>query len=255
MIQICALASGSNGNCYYVGNERHAVLIDAGISRKQVLLRMKQRNLDPEKIMAIFISHEHSDHACGVRVLSQKLSVPVFMTAITHKNSRPHNRPDSYRPFLPGDVVEVASLKIHTFSKWHDAVEPCSFVVECEGAKVGVMTDIGEPCNNVIQQVAQCDAIFIESNYDEKMLWEGAYPPHLKVRVAGKRGHLSNVQAASLIANHASERLKHVCLSHLSADNNHPQLAMDTFSHLHHRHSVVLTSRFEATKVICFTAG
>lgn len=250
MLQICALASGSNGNCYYIGNDRHAVLIDVGISRRQVLVRMKAKGLDPSKVMGIFISHEHSDHSCGVRVLSEKLSVPVYMTAITHKNSRPHNRPDSYKPFVPGDCVTIGSLTVHTFAKWHDAVEPCSFVVDDGQTRVGVMTDIGAPCDNVKLHVSSCDAVFIESNYDEKMLREGAYPPHLKARVAGNRGHLSNDQAVRLIEECATQRLQLVCLSHLSAENNIPQLALDSFGHLSNRHTIVLTDRYAPADVL-----
>ncbi|MFT3739635.1 MAG: MBL fold metallo-hydrolase [Breznakibacter sp.] len=250
MVQICALASGSNGNCYYVGNREHAVLIDAGISRRQVLERMRKRGLDPSKIMGIFISHEHSDHACGIRVLSQKLSVPVFMTRITYKNSREQHRPDQYHAFTPGESIQVGNLTVHTFSKLHDAAEPCSFVVEYDHTKVGVMTDIGSPCDNVKSHVPDCDAIFLESNYDEKMLWSGPYPQYLKVRVAGQRGHLSNDQAVQLIAEHASERLRYICLSHLSAENNLPQLALESFKDLAHKHRVVLTDRYAAANVI-----
>lgn len=253
MIQICALASGSNGNCYYVGNQQHAVLIDAGISRRQVMERMKKRGLDASKVMAIFISHEHSDHSCGVRVLSQKLSVPVYMTKITYNNSREQHRPAQYRPFSPGETVRVGSLAVHTFNKLHDAVDPCSFVVEYQHVRVGVMTDIGLPCDNVKQHVASCDALFLESNYDDKMLWEGPYPQYLKVRVAGNHGHLSNSQAVQLVSDYATERLRYICLSHLSAENNLPQLALESFNHLTHKHQVVLTDRYAAAGVIELT--
>jgi phosphoribosyl 1,2-cyclic phosphodiesterase len=252
MVQFCALASGSNGNCYYVGNDQHAVLVDAGISRRQVVDRMKSKGLDPKKIKAIFISHEHSDHACGVRVLSEKLGVPVYMTKITFNNSREQNRPEKYTPFAPGDIVSVGSLQVHTFKKRHDAVDPCSFVVEAHGIRVGVMTDIGSVCDSVTTHVAACDAIFLESNYDEQMLWDGPYPDYLKVRVAGKLGHLSNAQAAELIQQHASDRLKHISLSHLSAENNLPNLALESFKHLEQKHKVVLTNRYAPADVFTF---
>jgi phosphoribosyl 1,2-cyclic phosphodiesterase len=250
MVQICALASGSNGNCYYIGNQEHAVLVDAGISRRQVIERMKLKGLDPSRIAAIFISHEHSDHSCGVRVLSEKLDVPVYMTKTTFNNSRAHQRPEKYLPFTPGDVVTVGSLNVHTFGKRHDAVDPCSFVVEASSLRVGVLTDLGSVCEIVSGHVANCDALFLESNYDEQMLWNGPYPAYLKTRVAGNHGHLSNTQAAELVEMHGSARLKHIFLSHLSAENNLPQLALKSFSHLTHRHNVVLTNRYAPADVV-----
>lgn len=249
MIEICALASGSNGNCYYIGNEHDAVLVDVGISRKEVLIRLKEMNLDPLKIKAIFISHEHSDHSKGVRVLSQKLNVPVYMTSITFNNSFPANQPEKYVPFKPSDVIEVGSLKVHTFAKKHDAVDPCSFVVEAGGKHIGVFTDIGEPCDNVKQFTAMCHALFLEANYDEKMLWEGTYPYYLKNRVASKRGHLSNIQAVELVENHAANHLKVIYLSHLSAENNTPEMAMMAFKPLNEKFQVLLTNRYAPSGV------
>jgi phosphoribosyl 1,2-cyclic phosphodiesterase len=249
MVQICALASGSNGNCYYIGDEYDAVLVDAGISRRQVIDRMKEMGLKPEKVRGVFISHEHSDHSRGVRVLAQKLNIPVFMTAITFNNSFPVNQPEKYIPFRPSDVVELGSIKIHTFSKSHDAVEPCSFVIEVQDKYIGVLTDIGEPCSNVQQYVGKCHALFLEANYDEKMLWEGGYPPHLKHRVASKRGHLSNVQALQLVQDHAGEHLQIIYLSHLSEENNTPEIAKSAFQSLQHKHKVLLTNRYAPSGV------
>ena len=249
MVQICALASGSNGNCYYVGNDQDAVLVDVGISRRQVLDRIKQVGLLSPKIKAIFITHEHSDHSRGVKLLSHKLNVPVYMSPGTFNKCYDSNRPLSYSPFTPGDVVTVGSLKVHTFIKLHDAAEPCSFVVEANNLKVGVMTDIGEACDNVKHHVAQCDALFLESNYDEQMLWDGPYPLFLKNRVSSQVGHLSNKQAVELIAQNAQENLQLIFLSHLSEENNHPTLALKTFESLTNRFQVLLTNRYAPTAV------
>lgn len=249
MVQICALASGSNGNCYYVGNQDDAVLVDVGISRRQVLERMKKVGLSEHKVRAIFITHEHSDHSRGVKLLSQKMKVPVYMSAGTFQRSYDSNRPDVYSPFVPGDVVNVASLQIHTFIKYHDAAEPCSFVVQSGNQRVGVMTDIGEPCDNVKHHVALCDALFLESNYDEQMLWDGNYPLFLKNRVSSRHGHLSNNQAVDLIDKCAGNQLQVIYLSHLSEENNHPTLAMKSFDSIRQRCRVELTNRYAPSSV------
>jgi phosphoribosyl 1,2-cyclic phosphodiesterase len=249
MVQISALASGSNGNCYYVGNQHDAVLVDVGISRRQVLDRMREVGLSFHKIRAIFITHEHSDHSRGVKLLSQKLQVPVYMSPGTFNKCYESNRPDSYLPFMPGDVVSVASLLIHTFGKYHDAAEPCSFVVEANQLKVGVMTDIGEPCDNVKHHVENCDALFLEANYDEQMLKDGPYPVFLKNRVASRHGHLSNNQAVDLILGHAASFLQVIYLSHLSEENNHPTLAMKSFDNIPLDCRIMLTNRYAPTPV------
>lgn len=249
MVEICAIASGSNGNCYYIGNDEDAVLVDVGISRRQVLERMAIKGLKPQKIKAIFISHEHSDHYRGVRVLSQKLGVPVYMTLKTLESSWHPDRPDKIISFSPGDVVCVGSFAIHTFLKNHDAAEPCSFRIEHNGINVGVFTDIGEACENVTEQVGMCQALFMESNYDERMLWDGPYPYHLKRRVSGDHGHLSNIQAFELVEKYHHPDLKVVFLSHLSQENNRPDIAAEAFKSLENRFDVKLTNRFAAAEL------
>ncbi|HSM46535.1 MAG TPA: MBL fold metallo-hydrolase [Draconibacterium sp.] len=252
MLEICAIASGSNGNCYYVGNEKDAVLIDAGISAKQIVQRLKDRNLEPAKIKAIFITHEHSDHMSGARVFGKRMYVPVYITPRTYYGAYKNQRPDVPKFFNPGEKIEVGELTVHSFLKNHDASEPCSFRVQCNGKSIGVFTDIGEPCENVTQHLQMCDGIFLESNYDEKMLWEGSYPWFLKQRVASGVGHLSNKQAFDLLQNHAGENLKCVFLSHLSKENNTPEVALQTMNLLNSRFEVRLTSRYEAAEVFTF---
>lgn len=250
MIEICALASGSNGNCYYVGNERDAILVDAGISTKKILARMQDAGLESSKVRAIFISHEHSDHVHGVRVLSKKLGVPAWFTQGTFDSLRCGEEPERVNIFTPDQVIKVGSLNVHTFLKNHDAAEPCSFRIEHDGWNIGVFTDIGEPCQRVINHLHLCHAIFIETNYDEKMLWNGIYPYHLKNRVASSVGHLSNDQAFALVRDHAGPELVHVFLSHLSGENNRPEIAAECFKVLSDRFTVHLTSR-EAVGPTC----
>ena len=250
MLEICSIASGSNGNCYYIGNSTDAVLIDAGISTKQILIRMKERGLDPAKIKALFITHEHGDHMRGARVFAKKLQIPVFITAKTYNSSYKNLRPDYPRFFKPDETIQIGEFTIHPVLKNHDAAEPCSFRIQYKNRNIGVFTDIGEPCNNVKAHLAQCDGLFLESNYDEEMLWNGHYPWPLKKRVASELGHLSNEQALKLLDEHAGQHLKLVFLSHLSKENNTPELALAHMNPLIHRFEIKLTSRYEASEVI-----
>jgi len=249
MIEICALASGSNGNCYYVGNRHDAILVDAGISARQVLARMYQKNLDRNKVRGIFISHEHSDHVRGVRVLSKKLGVPVYFTKPTFLALWQTMQPNNVRLFTPGESVTLASFTIHTFLKSHDASEPCSFRVEHNGISVGVLTDIGQPCENVKNHTAHCHALFLETNYDEEMLNNGPYPYYLKRRILSDRGHLSNRQAFGLLSELETPNLQCIFLSHLSAENNTPEIAFREMSPLENRFAIKLTSRFDASEI------
>ena len=243
MIELCALASGSNGNCYYIGNERDAVLVDAGISAKQILLRINDAGLDATKVRGIFVSHEHSDHIRGVRVLSNKLGVPAWFSQGTFDSLKEPDRPATTNIFIPGKSIKSGSFTIHPFLKSHDAVEPCSFRIEHDDWHIGVFTDIGEACSQLKNHLRKCHALFLETNYDEKMLWEGSYPYMLKQRVASSKGQLSNDQAFELIRDYAGPELVCIFLSHLSGENNRPELAESRFESLTDRFNVRLTSR------------
>ncbi len=250
MIEICAIASGSNGNCYYIGTEDEAILVDAGISRKQILLRMEERGLDAAKVKGVFISHEHADHSRGVKVLSKVLKVPAYMTKGTFDDMWNPYRPGQYGIFTPGVALNIGEITIHPFLKNHDAANPCSFRVEVRGVSIGVMTDIGSVCNNVREHFKQCDAVFLESNYDVDMLENGTYPYPLKMRVKSDVGHLSNDQALELVQQEGGEGLKYILLSHLSGENNTPEKAAEVFKCLDKQYEVKLTSRHEASEVI-----
>jgi phosphoribosyl 1,2-cyclic phosphodiesterase len=253
MIEICALASGSNGNCYYIGNDEDAVLVDAGLSFKQILKRIEARALDPKKIRAVFITHEHGDHSRGVRVLSKKLDIPVFMTYGTFTASFHNWKPISYVPIQDNIPVEIGSFRVFPILKSHDASEPTSFRVEHNGYSVGVFTDIGSPCKNVKDHLKQCHALFLETNYDTQLLKNGSYPYYLKVRIDSTVGHLSNIQAFELLSEYAHPELQCVFLSHLSAENNRPELAYNEFKSLEDRFLVKLTDRFAAGEIYTIT--
>lgn len=248
--EICALASGSNGNCYYIGNDQEAILVDAGLSARQLQLRMLECRLDPLKIKAILITHEHSDHCSGVRVFSKRLGgIPVYLTKRTFLAIHHRQQPVNVVWFELNLPFRVGSFEIFPFSKQHDAADACSFRISYDGRHVGVMTDIGEPCEQVRQHFSMCDAVFLETNYDEDMLWKGPYPYYLKQRVSSAFGHLSNEQAFRLVESCAGEKLRTILLSHLSAENNTPEKAFSAFQPLQENYCIELTSRHAPTRV------
>ena len=201
-LSIASLNSGSNGNCYYVGNDKDAILVDAGISCREIEKRLIRLKLSIATIRAVFISHEHIDHIKGIEVLSAKFHLPVYITQPMLGNSslRLDNQlVNSFKGFEP---LQIGSLHVHPFPKMHDAADPYSFMVEYNSVKVGVFTDIGVVCENLITYFKQCNAAILEANYDEDMLENGRYPYHLKKRISGDNGHLSNRQAVELLINH-----------------------------------------------------
>lgn len=226
---VASLNSGSNGNCYYIANDHEAVLIDAGISCREVERRMRRLGLAMEKLKAVFISHEHSDHIKGVEVLSKKYGLPVYITALTQQHGGLYLNAALTRTFLAYQAVKVGGLDITAFPKLHDCAEPHSFVVSGNGVTVGVFTDIGSACHHVVRNFKVCHAVFLEANYDDEMLENGHYPFYLKKRIRSGAGHLSNRQALDLFTRHRPEFLTHIFLSHLSRDNNDPHLVKQLF--------------------------
>lgn len=252
---ITSLNSGSNGNCYYVGNEREAVLIDAGISCRETEKRMKRAGLSMQKVRAIFISHEHSDHIRGLTVMSKKYQLPVYITPATLQHGGLVLEQHLVKTFCAFEPVTVGNLSVTAFPKHHDACEPHSFVVSGNHINVGVFTDIGSPCDQLIRHFKQCHAAFLEANYDEHLLDTGRYPYFLKNRIRGGNGHLSNRQALEVFITHKPSYMSHLLLSHLSKDNNCPKLVHDMFSLHAGSTEIVVATRFEETPVYRIAAG
>ncbi|MCX6278202.1 MAG: MBL fold metallo-hydrolase [Bacteroidetes bacterium] len=248
-LNLASLNSGSNGNCYYIGNGQEAVLIDAGVSCREIERRMIRMGLGIRDVKAIFITHEHTDHTRGAEVISRKFGIPVYITERTYHQSRMKLAPHLMKPFATGIPVDVGAFQIHPFPKWHDAAEPHSFTVSADGITAGVFTDIGTACEHVAHHLSRCHAAFLESNYDETMLEKGRYPYYLKQRIRGAEGHLSNDQALDLFTTHRSNHLKLLILSHLSAENNQPQLVHDLFSRHANGARIAVASRHEETEV------
>lgn len=241
---VASLNSGSNGNCYYVGNKEEAVLIDAGISCKETETRMARLGLSMRKVKAIFISHEHSDHIRGVTVLAKKYKLPVYITPLTMLHGGLMLDEDLVVDFTAENPVNIGELLVTPFLKLHDAAHPHSFTITYGGVKVGVFTDLGAVCENLVQHFQQCHAAFLEANYDEEMLEHGRYPYHLKRRIRSGKGHLSNKQALALFMDYKPAYMSHLFLAHLSKDNNDPELVYNLFSTHAAKTAVVVASRY-----------
>lgn len=252
---IASLNSGSNGNCYYVGNQHEAVLVDVGISCREVERRMARLSLNMAKVKAIFVSHEHSDHIKGIAVLSRKYNLPVYITAGTLQYAYLGLEPEQTILLQAFKDVQIGSLNIRTFPKLHDAHDPHSFLISCNGINVGVFTDLGDVCEQLISHFKQCHAAFLEANYDEAMLNNGRYPYFLKNRIRGGKGHLSNTQALQLFNNHRAAHLTHLLLAHLSKDNNDPHLVHELFNQHANGVHVTVASRYEESPVYHITGN
>lgn len=246
---ITSLNSGSNGNCYYIGNDEEAVLVDAGISCKETEKRMRSLGLSMSKVRAIFISHEHIDHVKGAPLLAARYNLPVYITDATWSRGNTNIRKEYCKNFSAYERIEIGMLSVTAFPKHHDAEDPHSFIIDGNNVTIGVFTDIGASCHHVIKHFKQCHAAFLESNYDEQMLEDGRYPYHLKNRIRGGNGHLSNKQALEIFTKHRPPFMTHLLLSHLSRDNNDPQLVQKLFDEQAGPTKIIVASRYEPTAV------
>lgn len=246
---ISSLNSGSNGNCYYIGNQDEAILIDGGISRRETEKRLKRLGLALRKVKAIFVSHEHGDHIHGVPAISKKYQVPVYITAGTLNNGNLDLKEELTMTFRAYEPITIGNLSVTAFPKFHDASDPHSFIVASDTVKVGVFTDIGVPCEHVIKHFKQCHAAFLEANYDENLLNTGRYPVSLKERIRGDKGHLSNDQAMQLFTAHKPPFMSHLFLSHLSRDNNSPKIVKELFTKIAGKTEIIIASREKETRL------
>lgn len=261
-IRICALASGSSGNAYYIEHGDSAILIDVGVSynpanrkTKNPMLSLSQRafkcGVSLEKVVAVFITHEHSDHVRGLKGFCKRHTrAKAYMTAGTAKRTKPYYMPSEMVNIIAcGDVVTVGDFKVHCFAKPHDVLEPCSFRVEVGCSNIGVFTDIGEVTETLKSHFGKCNAVFLESNYDDIMLQTGPYPKKLKDRVSSAEGHLSNVQAHDLLLQTQPENLSLVILSHISENNNTIEKALEAFDDFSDRYTITAVKRNDVGEV------
>jgi phosphoribosyl 1,2-cyclic phosphodiesterase len=226
-----ALASGSSGNSFYVEDERGlGVLVDMGLSTKTVVERLENAKINPEKVKAIFVTHEHTDHVRGLDVFARKFNTPIFLTKDTARGCFVCSD-DSLINFIKNnEIVKIGGLEIRAFPKPHDCADPVSYSImsKKEDKTISIITDIGHACKNVVGAVSDSDFIFMESNHDTDMLLNGPYPHFLKKRIMSNDGHLSNFQSSICLLEHARSKLKTIVLSHLSAVNNTPGIALKT---------------------------
>ena len=224
-------------------------MIDAGIPCRETERRMRRLGLSLSTVKGIFISHEHDDHIRGLEVLSKRYQLPVYITPATQQNSRLSLDPQLVQPFRGHEPIAAGALTVTAFPKTHDASDPYSFVVSSPTVTIGIFTDLGKVCEQLIHHFRQCHAAFLETNYDEQMLEEGRYPHFLKNRIRGGQGHLSNRQALELFVRHRPAYMSHVFPSHLSRDNNRPELVQQLFTQQAEGTTIVIASRDQETEL------
>ena len=252
---ITSLNSGSNGNCYYIGNEKEAVLIDAGISCRETEKRMTRLGLSMSNVRAIFVSHEHIDHITGIPGISKKYQLPVYITKNTLQSASVPIEKHLVHLFKAHQPIAIGGLSVTAFLKSHDAIDPHSFIVSGNDVTIGIFTDIGFSCQQIIDHFGKCHAVFLEANYCEDMLNKGNYPYYLKKRISSDNGHLSNTQALELFMKHKGKQLSHLILSHLSKNNNSADLVSRLFNEKAGDTKVIVASRYGETPLFCIEKG
>lgn len=229
MLKAATLASGSSGNCAVVSDGQVHILIDAGISARRITTGLRSLGLDPAKVAGILITHEHTDHIGGIDVLCRQIGADLFTAEPTARQIcyRRAGLERRFQVFEPGERFAIGDLIIGTFSTSHDCASPVGYTVESGGSKLALCTDTGVVTPQALESVLGCDLLIGECNYDVDMLRAGPYPPYLKERILGQRGHLSNEMGAELAARAVQSGTKRVVLAHLSKENNTPRLALD----------------------------
>jgi phosphoribosyl 1,2-cyclic phosphodiesterase len=229
-LAVCTLASGSKGNATYISDGRTSILIDAGLSGREIQRRLTSRGLDPAKLTAIIVSHEHGDHTRGVGIMSRRFKLPVYINQNTRSASAEIGKPHEIRGFECGTTFNIRDLAIHPFSISHDAEDPAGFTVGSNGTRMAIATDMGIATAMVKEHLKHCALLILEANHDPQMLETGPYPWPLKQRIQSRTGHLSNADSRKLLHELQHEKLQHVILAHLSEINNTPHKALEEVS-------------------------
>ena len=228
-LRVCILGSGSKGNCTYLESPEARILIDAGLSAREIERRLRQIERSPVALDGILISHEHGDHINGVGALARRYKLPVYVNRATWQRAQ-HvvGMVDELREFCTGTPFVLKDLTIDPFSLPHDAEDPVAFRLAWRRRTMAIVTDLGYPSQLVRERIRGCHLLVLEANHDDAMLKAGPYPWPLKQRIAGKSGHLSNLQSSQLLRDVVHDELEQVVLAHLSETNNHPDLALLT---------------------------
>lgn len=241
MIGFCPLASGSKGNCIYLGTANTKILIDAGLSAKSIKLKLEEIGVDIAEIDAILITHEHGDHILGLKVLAYKLGIPVLANHETAKGivESFHDCP-RFKIFSTGETFSFGDLEIHPFSVQHDTLDPVAFTIRVDGLKLGFCTDLGFVTTLVSNKLRDCDYLYIEANHQPSMVHASPRPMVYKQRVLSRTGHLSNEACGNLLSQVAHSGLKHVHLAHLSSECNSPDVALNVVRGILETHGIHL---------------
>jgi phosphoribosyl 1,2-cyclic phosphodiesterase len=232
-MKLCSIASGSSGNCIYVGSNNTNLLVDAGISAKRIECGLNEIDIKPDTLQGILITHEHSDHVSGLGILARKYHIPIYATyetarAIGKIKSLGEIPEELYHYINPNEEFFINDINVEPFSTSHDASNPVCYTVQSEGHKVGIATDLGKYDDYIVSKLTDSEVLYIEANHDVNMLMVGKYPYYLKQRILGDRGHLSNETSANLISKLIHPRLQYILLAHLSKENNYEELAYET---------------------------
>lgn len=232
-IRFLSLASGSSGNCYYLGTESYGILIDAGIGSRIIRKTLKEYGINLETIRAVLVTHDHADHIKAIGALGERFNIPIYATALTHKGIErsycmTNKLETSARILEKQHPLQIEDFHIESFEVPHDGTDNVGYCIEIGGKVFSFLTDIGNITPIAAQYIKKANYLILEANYDEEMLRMGTYPAYLKERILSPNGHLSNLEAANFLAENYSADLKYIWLCHLSKDNNHPELAYKT---------------------------
>ena len=227
MLELCTLASGSSGNSLLVTDGRTHVLVDAGISCRRICTGLKELGVEPKELAGVLITHEHSDHISGLTTLTKQLRLPVYASPGTGRQLcyRIAFLEELLRPVAPGEGFSVGGLAIESFPTSHDAAESVGYALSAGGRKAAVVTDLGYVTEAVLRGIRGADLLVAEANHDVEWVQSGPYPYHLKARILGDRGHLSNEAGAELAWTAVEGGARTVVLAHLSHENNTPARA------------------------------
>ena len=232
-MKLMSIASGSSGNCIFVGTDNTSLLIDAGISKKKITEGLNSINVDFKDIDGLLITHEHIDHVRSLGVIARSYNIPIYATrdtceAISQISSLGEYDKALFNYIDPDNSFNIGDINIKAHSVWHDAIDPVCYTMSSNGKKVSVATDLGDYDDYIVDALKDSDALLLEANHDVRMLQVGPYPYQTKQRILGKRGHLSNERSGKLLLDILNSHLKAVFLGHLSKDNNYPELAYET---------------------------
>ncbi|WP_026516008.1 MBL fold metallo-hydrolase [Butyrivibrio sp. MC2021] len=232
-MRFTSIASGSSGNCTYVGSDNTHILVDAGVSKKRIEEGLKGLDLGLSDISAIFVTHEHVDHISALHTILKKYDIPIYATAGTIEGIRCSDKKNEmtesrFIPVIADKQVSVGDMIINPMKISHDALDPCGYRIYCGDKKVGVATDLGCYTEYTVDCLKDCDALLLEANHDVRMLQTGPYPYQLKRRILGDKGHLSNDKSGELLCRLLNDKMQGIFLGHLSKENNLPELAYET---------------------------